>query len=1376
MIESSRLNIPCLKEYFAYSDRFFYFLADGNGRLIYINPRLMSFAFSGHPSPDQLISFFLDPPALKIVLDQCRQQNGIVSADLNIRSAGGIPHAVAFEFSRCSSITGEEQVQATGILLNSAVSMVGGMAGKMADVRKAYEQTTEGLWRFDSDQPVSVNDDPAKIIAYWRTHSKLAECNDNMARMYGYEKAEELLGTRLEELIDFSDHQRVAGFRQFIKNRFKTTTVETREFDRYGRIKYFRNSMEGLVENGLVTSVWGTQQDITGQREAEEKNRYLALLMENVSDIIISLDSNNKIASWNKTAEQLYGYSEKEAIGKKMAELLQISYPDGSGEKIYKEINEKGNWKGELSIVNRFGKHLTVFVTGSLIRDTCGQITGYISTGKDITGKRVVEEKLQHSEEFYRNLIAEAQDGIVLTDDQGIIRFSAPTVTKVLGYDPAEVTGTSVFSYVHTADLETAQLAFQNEMSYTNQPTFVHLRLLKKTDDWVWCVVRAVNMMDNPAVGMLVVYFYDNSAGRTMLEALQRQSVALSSVFDLIITCDLNYIIESWNKRAEQVVGFTEEEVKGKFLGEVTRLDYSPFTSEEVAAILAERGNWQGEISFVNRYGVKKTVLHTASYLVDEKGERISIIGTGIDITEKKATEEKLKESELFYRNLFVNSLDGVLITDSNAVIQFASPSITTIFGYSPEFAIGKNTIDFTHPDDQQLALDAFTDVMNGNRRSYISVRLRHELGHWVWCIVRGHNLFSNPYIRGMVIYLYDDTLRKKTEQALINSERRFRAQAALLDNVTDIIVTVNMNREVTSWNGVAEKLTGINASETIGKPYRQVISTNYHPFTNEQVFAIVKDEGIWRGEISFPGSDGKTRYLLHTISLLRNEKGEPTGMMGVGKDITERKQIEEQLQQSEQFFRSLAANSLDGIILTDITGKVTYCGPSVFHLSGYETSILLGKNILDFVHPEDRPNAMIAFQKEVNKDSTINFLVARLYHAERGWVWCTIRGHNLLHDPVLKSMVIYFTDDTKRKMIEDRLKESERRFRSLIHDLKLGVILQNEQSEMLVCNQAALDLLGLTEDQLLGKTSFDPEWNVIHEDGSPFPGDTHPVPMSIKTRKPVRDVVMGVYRPRTQDRVWLLVNAEPVFDGDQHLINVVCSFTDITEQKRMAQQLTEQEIQKQKLITQATIDGQEKERQEIGKELHDNINQHLTTTRLYLEVARDKATGEAREMVDLAEKNLAEIVQEIRQMSQSLVPPTLGDIGLVESVQDLCYALKRTHSFQIDFLHPHFDESGILESMKLMIFRIIQEQVNNIIRHARAQKISISLLSDAEQIQVSISDNGQGFDPQQHKKGMGLNNIVNRAALYDGRVQISSAPGQGCTITVNIPAPLEEG
>jgi PAS domain S-box-containing protein len=116
---------------------------------------------------------------------------------------------------------------------------------------------------------------------------------------------------------------------------------------------------------------------------------------------------------------------------------------------------------------------------------------------------------------------------------------------------------------------------------------------------------------------------------------------------------------------------------------------------------------------------------------------------------------------------------------------------------------------------------------------------------------------------------------------------------------------------------------------------------------------------------------------------------------------------------------------------------------------------------------------------------------------------------------------------------------------------MQVGVILQGPQAEIVFSNPMALELLGLTEDQLLGRTSFDPDWNVIHEDGSPFPGHTHPVPQAIASRSPVRGIVMGVCRPRQGDRVWLLVDAEPRLNEKGMVNEIVCSFIDISDRKR---------------------------------------------------------------------------------------------------------------------------------------------------------------------------------------------------------------------------------
>lgn len=137
------------------------------------------------------------------------------------------------------------------------------------------------------------------------------------------------------------------------------------------------------------------------------------------------------------------------------------------------------------------------------------------------------------------------------------------------------------------------------------------------------------------------------------------------------------------------------------------------------------------------------------------------------------------------------------------------------------------------------------------------------------------------------------------------------------------------------------------------------------------------------------------------------------------------------------------------------------------------------------------------------------------------------------------------------KERAEHELSLSEERYHVLTEELSMGVLIQGPNAEIILSNPKALELLGLSEDQLHGRTSFDPTWNVIHEDGSDFPGPTHPVPRSIASRQSVQNVIMGVFRPVTQDRVWLLVNADPKLNTDGTVRQVVCTFADVTERRR---------------------------------------------------------------------------------------------------------------------------------------------------------------------------------------------------------------------------------
>ena len=223
-------------------------------------------------------------------------------------------------------------------------------------------------------------------------------------------------------------------------------------------------------------------------------------------------------------------------------------------------------------------------------------------------------------------------------------------------------------------------------------------------------------------------------------------------------------------------------------------------------------------------------------------------------------------------------------------------------------------------------------------------------------------------------------------------------------------------------------------------------------------------------------------------------------------------------------------------------------------------------------------------------------------------------------------------------------------------------------------------------------------------------------------------------------------------------------------ERKRTKEELAEQQIKQQKLITEVTIQAQEKEKNELGRELHDNINQILATVKIYLGVVKS-GQNVPEDLVGKCYEYVNEAMEEIRKLSHSLVTPSLGDISLKEALQQLVENINLLKGLQVQLLvDEKYNEQAKDKNKELMLYRIVQEQLNNITKYAQPKEAVISLKIDSGNLFLSVADNGVGFDTTQKSKGIGLKNISSRVEFHSGNMNIISAPGQGCTLEVYIP------
>ncbi|HYH14116.1 MAG TPA: PAS domain S-box protein [Flavisolibacter sp.] len=578
-----------------------------------------------------------------------------------------------------------------------------------------------------------------------------------------------------------------------------------------------------------------------------------------------------------------------------------------------------------------------------------------------------------------------------------------------------------------------------------------------------------------------------------------------------------------------------------------------------------------------------------------------------------------------------------------------------------------------------------------------------------------------------------------------------------LLNTSHDVLCSIDASGKFIYVSDAASQLWGYDPNELIGTFIIDLIAEEDKILTSSTLNAI--KAGV--NKTSFHNycncKNGYTKAV--TWSMQWDNKQQV--IYSVAKDVTKLHLMQNERQSLESRLRR--AYNLAGLSWWeyDINTQMFTFPEEVYMMYGQPIPTKLQTSLQDFllfVHPEDVDKLLtdLAF---INQDTYVNYK-HRIIKSS-GQVINVIHYVEVIRDIKERPIRIVgaVQDITKQKQAEEALRLSEHKYKLLFNQSLLPKLIFNVDTLRITeVNDAALKLYGYSRLEFLELTIID--LRPAEDQQSLYD--------AIERYKNQRDAVFtSFHRHKKKSGELFFVQIEASLIELSNGMHSLVLATDMTEKLQMQQRIISEKVTAQKEIARAIIQTQEKERQEIGKELHDNVNQILTTIKLYIENIKSYPEHQAS-FIDKSVILTQKAINELRLLSKQLVTPVINDLNFKAAILEIVDHYRSLNLFRIEYVFD-LDEEQLDQDMQLTIYRIIQEQLNNIVKHAKASLVTITVTDD-EHLNLSIVDNGIGFDIAKKGKGMGLNNIKNRAEIFKGKVYIETAIGMGCSLNIAFP------
>jgi PAS domain S-box-containing protein len=940
--------------------------------------------------------------------------------------------------------------------------------------------------------------------------------NDSLCRVLGYSR-DELQGISYKRLSPKESSQ-VKAFKEIYRTGKTQYFNEHKMIRKDGSIIYLDMTLSLLCSSdGTPTGFSGFGRNVTervnASRIIEESEKHLRLITDNIRDVIWTLDFNWNYTYLSPSVFHLTGFTAEEVLSMPLKAILPPHIFKEIETRLATELAREARGETpsgssvrtlELQMMHKTGKLIWVEVSANFTRDENGKPLEIVGVTRDISERRKAEEALRESETLYRKALETTSDGVSIVQN-GKHVYINPQFLKTLDLPKDKTVSNELGAFIHPDDSKVIKYYYEKRLRGEPTPGKHEIRVIKPDQTMMYLHVTTVDIVyhGKPA---LLNFMQDITTRKLAEKALQesekRYRTMTENVNDIVWILDLNLQITYASPSNVVLSGYRPEEVTSTPLRDLIPPDSLALAARALGEELAIEAsgipfdpnrsrNLQLEV--YSKFGKNVWLEITTTFNRDDDGKAKEILVVGRNITERRQMENALAESEARYRMIVENMHDSISIMDLNFQYAYQSPSEIMVTGFTPEELMRIPIKDQLTPASYNLAektlvreleLEFSGKPVDPHRSVTMELEVYHKNGGTIWEEVNTtFQRDENGKPIGLIASSRDITARKKAETALAESERRYRLMA---ENVNDIIWTLNMDMAFTYVSESVTQVTGYTQEEAKRAPLNQLLTPESYIRASQRLadeLALEKSgQPFDRNraitlEVEAIHKDGSILWLEITGTFNRNDKGEITEILILGRNFTQRKKAEQALAESEKLYRMIVQNMQDVIWIMDLNLQYKYRSPSSMRITGYTVDEMMAIPIKDAFTPESYALAeKILLEELANEQSGVALdphrartIELEVYRKDGGTAWIEVTAtfnRNEKGEPV--EILLAARDIMARKKMEEALRESEKRYRMIVENIHDSISLFDLNFEYIYVSPSEIRITGFTPEEIM--------------------------------------------------------------------------------------------------------------------------------------------------------------------------------------------------------------------------------------------------------------------------------------------------------------------